>query len=88
MTGTEPLGSPRLRGAVGSDVLLVTHRPPGPQCEQEEGVRGGLPAREVSVSPQRLRCRQDLLMLAMGSGGSIRLKHPWQKGRVPPKAQV
>lgn len=58
MTGTEPSGSPGVRAAVGADVLLVTHKPPGPQREQEEGVRGRVAAGELRASSQRLRRRQ------------------------------
>ncbi|CAD7680290.1 unnamed protein product [Nyctereutes procyonoides] len=58
VTGTEPSGSPGVRAAVGADVLLVTHKPPGPQREQEEGVRGRVAAGELGASSQRLRRRQ------------------------------
>lgn len=70
MTGTEPSRSLGVRAAVGADVLLLTHKPPGPQREQEEGVWGSVPAREVSASSQRLRCRHGLrLWGGTGVGG-------------------
>lgn len=89
MMGTEPAWSLGVRAAVGADVLLLTHKPPGPQCEQEEGVRGPVPAREVSASSQRLSGRHGLrLWGGTGVGGGIRDSHPRLKERLSPTAQV
>ncbi|XP_029806071.1 uncharacterized protein LOC115300715 [Suricata suricatta] len=47
VTDIEASRSLRVRAAVGADVLPVTHKPPGPWCQQEEGVRAPVPTREA-----------------------------------------